>query len=49
MWQIGQAQELALPFVYLGYWIEESQKMNYKIKFQPLQARIKGVWSLLPR
>jgi arginine-tRNA-protein transferase len=49
MWQIGQAQELALPYVYLGYWIEESQKMNYKIKFQPLQARIKGVWSLLPR
>jgi arginine-tRNA-protein transferase len=49
MWQIGQAQELGLAFVYLGYWIEESPKMNYKIKFQPLQARIKGVWSLLPR
>jgi len=47
MWQIAQAHELGLDFVYLGYWIEDSPKMNYKIKFQPLQARIKGVWGPL--
>ena len=49
LWQIREAGARGLPYVYLGYWIEESPKMNYKIKFQPLQARIKGVWGLLPR
>ncbi|MBC7859111.1 MAG: arginyltransferase [Burkholderiaceae bacterium] len=47
MWQLAQARELNLPYVYLGYWIEQSQKMAYKINFKPLEARIKGSWSLL--
>lgn len=49
MWQIGQARELGLPHVYLGYWIEQSPKMAYKINFRPLEARINGNWSLLDR
>jgi arginine-tRNA-protein transferase len=49
MWQIEQARELGLPYVYLGYWIEESPKMSYKIKFQPLEARRMGVWAVMPR
>ncbi|MEC5162177.1 leucyl-tRNA---protein transferase [Janthinobacterium sp. CG_23.3] len=47
MWQIAQAAELQLPYVYLGYWIEQSPKMAYKINFKPLEARIKGAWGLL--
>lgn len=47
MWQLAQARELKLPYVYLGYWIEESPKMAYKTNFKPLEARIKGRWSLL--
>jgi arginyl-tRNA--protein-N-Asp/Glu arginylyltransferase len=49
MWQIAQAHELGLPFVYLGYWIEQSPKMAYKINFRPLEARIDGVWGLLEK
>jgi len=47
MWQLAQARELNLPYVYLGYWIEQSQKMAYKINFKPLEARIKGRWGRL--
>ena len=47
LWQIAQARELRLPYIYLGYWIKESPKMSYKTNFKPLEARIKGVWSVL--
>jgi arginine-tRNA-protein transferase len=49
LWQVEQARELGLPYVYLGYWIEQSPKMAYKINFRPLEARINGVWDVLER
>ncbi len=44
LWQIELARSLGLPYVYLGYWIENSPKMAYKSQYQPLQGLTDGVW-----
>ena len=44
MWQVEQAKTLGLPHVYLGYWIQNSPKMNYKAHFKPHQILVDGHW-----
>ena len=44
LWQIDQCRESGLPWLYLGYWIEESRKMSYKSAFQPYQLLRSGSW-----
>ena len=44
MWQIEAAQKLDMKWLYLGYWVEGSRKMNYKIRFKPHEIFIKGLW-----
>lgn len=47
LWQIAQAKQLGMPYVYLGYWIEQSPKMAYKVRFRPLEALRNGQWTIL--
>ena len=44
LWQIGLARELGLPAVYLGYWIRNCRKMNYKTRFRPIELLTNGHW-----
>jgi arginine-tRNA-protein transferase len=47
LWLIEEAQRLNLPYVYLGYWIEQSRKMAYKTRFKPLEAFGPAGWEPL--
>lgn len=47
LWQIQQCQQLRLRWLYLGYWIEQSRKMQYKANFKPAQYLINGRWQSL--
>jgi arginine-tRNA-protein transferase len=49
LWQLKQVQALGLSFLYLGYWIEQSPKMAYKIQYQPAELLIDGRWQAQPK
>ena len=39
------AQEANLPYVYLGYWVPGSPKMDYKSRFSALEVYHNGAWN----
>ena len=41
---IRRAREMGLPFVYLGYWVEGSARMQYKIRYRPLERLGRDGW-----
>lgn len=42
---IDLAIEAGKPFVYLGFWVPGSPKMNYKASFEPIEGFYRGVWT----
>ncbi len=46
---IIQAGLVNLPYVYLGYWVEGSHKMDYKSRFTPLELLRPHGWARVAR
>jgi leucyl-tRNA---protein transferase len=44
---IEQARKEGLAYVYLGYWVKGSPKMDYKIRYRPQEHLTNGAWSLI--
>lgn len=47
--QIRRAKETGLNYIYLGYWVPGSPKMNYKARFQPLEILEPTGWRILSK
>jgi arginine-tRNA-protein transferase len=41
---VRRANEAELAYVYLGYWVEGSARMQYKVRFRPLERLARGGW-----
>jgi arginine-tRNA-protein transferase len=41
---IARARRMGLPYVYLGYWVRGSRKMDYKSRFQPQERLMSQGW-----
>ena len=47
LWLIAEARRRGLRNMYLGYWVANCRKMDYKIRFRPLEALGTGGWRTL--
>lgn len=45
---IRRAGDAGLPFVYLGYWVDGSPRMEYKVRYRPLEQLGPDGWSRMP-
>ena len=44
---VVQAELHGIPYVYLGYWVHGSPKMDYKARFNPIEVLKGQTWTLL--
>jgi leucyl-tRNA---protein transferase len=41
---IRRAAQSGLPYVYLGYWVDGSPRMQYKVRYRPLERLTRAGW-----
>jgi len=46
---IARAKAMGLQYVYLGYWVPGSRKMDYKGRFLPQERLLPAGWSRVER
>lgn len=46
---IARARTLGLPYLYLGYWVDGSPKMDYKARFMPQERLMPQGWARAER
>ena len=46
---IERAKRMGLDYVYLGYWVQGSRKMDYKSRFLPQERLMPAGWSRIER
>jgi len=46
---VEQCRKLGRPYLYLGYWVPDSQKMSYKARFGPSEVLTHAGWKPMPR
>ncbi|MBS98499.1 MAG: arginyltransferase [Oceanospirillaceae bacterium] len=44
LWQVEEAKRQGLDYLYLGYWVRDCRKMNYKTAYRPLDMLIADRW-----
>ncbi|MGE3692266.1 MAG: arginyltransferase [Novosphingobium sp.] len=42
---IRRAEQANLPYVYLGYWVEGSPRMQYKVRYRPMERLTRQGWA----
>jgi len=44
LWEIEETKRRGLPWLFLGYWIKDCKKMNYKTQYRPVEVFRHGSW-----
>ena len=44
LWQLRETTRLQLKALYLGYWIKDCRKMNYKTEYRPIELLVNRRW-----
>lgn len=47
LWQARRTLTAGLPYLFLGYWIKDCPKMDYKKNFRPIELLLDGKWARL--